>query len=201
MGDCVNRHEDELLKVPPESRRDELARQTPQERHRSMINFLIAPSQRWQAPNGGKQPLTKADEELRRLREKLITDEDLQRLRAQVSPETRERLEARPPTEQWKMVAGWMRRQRFVHGPAPKADDERLLNFFENELSGEERGRLLNMPGDEMQRALEHLYWTRTKPQGGPGRGADGARRNHPPGNDWFEPQNLGKPTPAEKSQ
>ena len=55
-------------------------------------------------------------------------------------------------------------RQQHALGNFSIVDDERLADFFEKELSDEERDRLLNLPGDEMQRELQRLYLTRTKP-------------------------------------
>ena len=82
-----------------------------------------------------------------------------------LSAETRKRLEDKPPVEQWQLVAGWMRpgprrpnEDRRMHGPLPKDDDERLAEFFEKDLSPEERDRLLAMPGEEMQWRLQQMY-------------------------------------------
>ncbi len=63
-------------------------------------------------------------------------------------------------------------RQQHARGNFSIVDDERLADFFEKELADEERDRLLNLPGDEMQRELQRLYLTRTKPpDGSPRRG------------------------------
>ena len=65
-----------------------------------------------------------------------------------------------------------------ARGYFSKADDEPLADFFEHELSDEERDRLLSLPGDEMQRELQRLYLTRTKPpDGSPRRGRRSDRR------------------------
>ena len=52
---------------------------------------------RWQTTTGPGKPPT-------------LTDDDLKRLREQLSPEMRTELESKPIGEQWQQVAGWMRR-------------------------------------------------------------------------------------------
>ena len=104
-----------------------------------------------------------------------MTVEDLSRLRAQLSPETQKRLETLPPAKQWELVANWIRQgqgmrhpSRGVHGPLPKASDDRLAEFFEKDLPEEERDRLLSLPGEEMQRELLRLFLRGPKPTAEP---------------------------------
>ena len=66
---------------------------------------------------------------------------------------------------------------RRMRGPLPKDDDERIAEFFEKDLSPEERDRLLAMPGEEMQWRLQQMYLT---PHEVAGRTGPAARR--PPG-------------------
>ena len=128
------------------------------------------------APDSGKLPL-------------MMTEEDLARLRAKLSSVTRKRLEGKPPVEQAQLVVGWLRQgpwrpdeDRRMRGPLPKDDDDRIADFFEKDLSPDERDRLLAMPGDEMQWRLQEMYLTRTRSPEGPGRRSDGPRRNRRPG-------------------
>ena len=133
-----------------------------------------------------------------------MTDADLTRLRAQLSPQARKRLEDLPtPQQQWEQVAAWIRHgmhppgaARGMHGPPTNADDERLATFFEKVLTDEERDRLLSLPGEEMQRQLQRLYLTRTRPPGGPGRRPDGFNRPRRPGDDRPPKQPPDKPPP-----
>ena len=50
--------------------------------------------------------------------------------------------------------------------------DEQLADFFEHQLSDEERERLLALPGDEMQSQLRELYLS------GPGHRSDHPRHH-----------------------
>ncbi len=172
MNGYATRHAAQLLESLPEPQRKKLAELSPPMRQRMVFWQMW---QRWQAAGPGQAP-------------PLATDDDLKRLREQLTPETRKLLETKPAAEQWQLVAGWMRhaaRQhaatRAMHGPLPKADDERLMNFFENKLPDPERDRLLGLPGEEMQRELQRLY-LRAKPFDGPGRRPDGSRHGNWPG-------------------
>ena len=147
------RHESQLLKRLPESRQREAAKWTPQARQPMLLGLLDVGSRRQAAGPGRPPPLMTAD--------------DLANLRGELSAEMRTYLESLPKTKQWQQVAQWMHhaiRQQHARGNFLIVDDERLADFFEKELSDEERDRLLNLPGDEMQRELQRLYLTRTKP-------------------------------------
>ncbi len=109
---------------------------------------------RWLVENPGKMPN--------------IEDSALAELRGRLSPETRAWLEPMPPSEQRRIVLGWMRFIAMFHlgvrGPDPAlpvVQEEELAKFFENELTGEQKNRLLNLPSDEMRRELrqEYLRW------------------------------------------
>ena len=149
MNEWATRHEAQLLEMLPQSQRDRLAKSSPQMRQRAFIHEIWQP---WQAAGAGTPPPK-------------MTADDWKWLRERLSPETCARLEPLSTTEQWRMVAGWMRRQRPAHGPLPPADDERLLNFFEKELKPEDRDWLLSLPGEQMQQELQRLYRTRTRPR------------------------------------
>jgi len=134
--------------LPPE-RRASLERLNPGLR-RGMTLWLMW--QRWRVfrAGGGIPPLD---------------EKQLAEMRSKLTPETRRRLEQMSPAEQWQTVAGWIReevRRRFTSrghsGLVPLMDDEALAEFFENELTDEQRDRLLNLSGDEMQRELQRMY-------------------------------------------
>jgi hypothetical protein len=95
-----------------------------------------------------------------------MTEADLANLRAALSPEVRLYLESLPKAKQWQQIILWMRhamRQQHARGNLSIVDDERLVDFFEK-LPDDERDRLLNLSGDEMQRELQRLYLIRPKP-------------------------------------
>jgi len=152
MDQCATRHEAQLLALLPEPRRGELAQWSSSARHRMV---LLDMGRRWQMSDDGRPPA--------------LDGADLARLRAAIGPELRAELEALPEARQWQTLSGWMRqlaRQRMVRGPLTRDDDQRLLRFFEQELSDQQRDRLLSMPGDEMQRELQRMYMMRGAPHG-----------------------------------
>jgi hypothetical protein len=168
LNKFVNLHETELLKMLPEQRQKGLPTWDKQFRHKTALGKML---QRWQETHSERPPL--------------MTDEDLARLHEKLSVESQKSLEGKSTVQQWQRVAGWIRQgmrhaagPRGMHGPLPKADDERLANFFENELNEDERERLLGLPGEEMQRELLRLFITRTKPQGDPRHRPEGPGRD-----------------------
>ena len=164
MNQCEAEHQAQFLETRPETGQKRLAESGPQMRHLAFIQTV------WlaQPPAGGKPPM--------------ITDNDLARLLAELSPEMRNRLQTLTPPEQWRTVASCarqvLRRQataRSMRGPLSKDDDERLADFFE-QLPTDERDRLLNLPGEEMQRALVQLYVRQTRAPEGAGVRPDGKK-------------------------
>ena len=73
--------------------------------------------------------------------------------------------------EQWQILAEWIHqaaKQRLAfrqgdRGLLPNFD-EQLAQFFEHQLSDEDRDRLLSLPGDEMQMRLRQMYLMQMKP-------------------------------------
>lgn len=158
IREYATRNEPQFVESLPESQRKKLNDLSPPMRHRMVFWEMW---QQWQSEGPGKPPFG-------------MTDDDLTRLRGDLSPELRKRLESLPTAEQWRRVAGWLRsavRQnmatRSMHGPLSEPDNERLAEFFEKELDDKDRDRLLGMSGDEMQRELQRLYLMRTRPLGG----------------------------------
>ncbi len=138
----------------------------------------------------------------RSVKPRSATDDDLAELRSNLSDDARKRLESEPAEKQWQTVADWLRTalrhrmasRRFEAPMRPELQKE-LDDFFEHELSPEEQERLLNLPGEEMQRALRWAYLSRFRssesPVGRspfpPGRG----RRSGPPGPPRNPPTHL----------
>ena len=150
-ADCASRHEKSFLASLPEKPRQWLAQSNKQTRR---MAFWVM----WQRGQLGERGKTN-----------ILTDDDLARLRASLSPSTRKRLEALPISEQWRQVALWIHQaarhpnvapDRFL----PKTTDQRVSDFFENELSDEDRERLMNMPPEEMLRELHRLFFMRMGP-------------------------------------
>lgn len=152
-------HEAEILKAIPEKFRRHLSEASPRVRKWMVERFLWM---RWQMARSGKPPW--------------LTDDDLAGLREELSDEARKRLEKEPAAAQWQTIGGWIRRggrsfwsRRFRAGPPPKELQDQLYQLFE-ELPSEEKDRLLNqLPGEEIQRELERLYFRRFWPMRPPG--------------------------------
>jgi len=148
----VARHADQILRLLPESQRQQLSRELaqakdPLRRH----ELLIAMWLRWQLDNPGKAPMPNA--------------QDLAELRNRLSPETRRRLEQRPPPEQWRLLSSvipmFMLQQyaaRRMDGAFPAVTEEELAQFFEKELKPMQRDQLLSLPADDMARELWRMY-------------------------------------------
>jgi hypothetical protein len=183
MNRFALQHEKQLLDRLPELRRKELTNWTPQARQ-PMLLALMDVGWRRQSTGPGRPP-------------PLMTEEDLASLRGELSAEMRLYLESLSKTKQWQQVAAWMHhavRQQHAHADFWTVNDERLADFFEKELSDDERDRLLSLPGDEMQRELQRLYLTRTKPpEGSP-------RRGHPPTGERPAKKKTNKSSPAAKA-
>ncbi len=177
MKEYAVSHESQLLESLPEAKRKELAGSS---RTMRALQAFWQAWQRWQATEPGKLP-------------PLVTDQDLAALRARLGPEARRRLDAAGPDRQWQLVIRWLGQSiqyplalRRLHGPLTGADDKQLADFFEKDLTDQQRDSLLGLPGDEMHQQLQRLYFQgrsfRTRPPGRSGRHADDSHRGRPPG-------------------
>ena len=81
-----------------------------------------------------------------------ISEHEMARLRAGLSPELRAKLEAKKPADQARIIADWLRET------ASHELDEQLADFFEKTISDEERDRLMGLPSDEMYESLSKQY-------------------------------------------
>ncbi|MHC4175996.1 MAG: hypothetical protein ACYSWU_00730 [Planctomycetota bacterium] len=114
-----------------------------------------------------------------------LTEDNLAEIRKNLSDDTRERLESQPADDQWDTISRWFRMmgrgrsfgRRPRGGPPPKE----LQEFFEKELTPQQKEELLHLPGDQMQRRLEGMYFWRFMPTPGPGFGPWGPGRMGPP--------------------
>ncbi len=171
--DYAAKYEKQFLASLSDTERKRLAELNNPRTRRWMVYEMIF--QRWREADDEK-PLP------------MMNDAELKLLRGQLSPPARKRLESVPPAAQWKMAAGWLRQGmrrpgQFGGGPgAPGFDDERLARFFEEELDGEQRDRLLGMSPEDMQRELRRMFLQHTRSQQGPHRRGGGFNRdNRPP--------------------
>lgn len=116
-----------------------------------------------------------------------ITAEDVAALRAELSPQTRQRLESLPTDAQIRLVWNWARAGVIFRYIAPRVmwdfrrpmSEQELSKFVEEQLSKEDRERLLALPPEEMRREVIRLYlrqnfpgmgeWGRGRGRGGPG--------------------------------
>ena len=152
MEQYATKNESRVLSLLPEERRQYLAKGDPAARRR-VVQWLMW--QRWTFGGMGKLPMA--------------ADEDLAELRARFTPETLRRLEGLSTVEQWRTIANWvfqeLRAQMSSRRPGTIApiDEQHLADFFERELSDEERDQLLRLPADQMQRELRIKYLQKNK--------------------------------------
>ncbi len=194
MDDYTRRNTDQMLaRLPPKDRervRQELKRVTDPLRRQELIAWIWL---WWQLDNRGQPPS--------------FTDRDLADLRSRLSPATREKLEARPPAEQWRTISGlftaFMLRQhsaRQAGVPIQSVTEKEMADFFERELTAQQREFLITLPPDEMQRALWKMYLGWKLRQLPPLRPAKekrpGAKGPHAPAEGPSRPPGAKAPTP-----
>jgi hypothetical protein len=171
LDQYASENEGRLLETAPEQRRQQAAKMTPGTRHRMVMLILC---QRWVAGNPALHPP--------------VSDAQMADLRGRVAPETRTRLEAKPAAEQAQIVAGWLRQAARGQLTARRGEgalpgfDEQLADFFEFQLSDEERDRLLSLPSEEMQQKLREMYLTQTRPLPGGAHRPGPGKKSWPPG-------------------
>jgi hypothetical protein len=159
MEQYATDHEARFLDTLPENRRGPVAKMTPAMRHRLVMGLLC---QRWLSGNPAVHPST--------------TERETADLRARLSSEARARLASKSPAEQARTTATWLRqaaKQELENRRGEGASlvpgfDEQLADFFEFQLSDEDRDRLLGLPSEEMQQKLREMYLIHMRP-GGPG--------------------------------
>jgi hypothetical protein len=167
MDDYAKHHGKELLGKLPPAQRDRLLEGLKTEkdalRRNEMLGWVWL---WWQLDNRGKP--------------NALSEKELADLRSRLSPAKRKQLESLPLAAQWRAISAllttYMLQQysaRHTGAPLPSVTDEELAQFFEHELTDKQRDELLNMPGEEMQRALWRMYvgWKLRQMQIRPGRG------------------------------
>ena len=100
------------------------------------------------------------------------------------TPETQKLLEAKSRDEQITILQNWahylLRQRSPRRGPGAESpvNDEVLAEFFDKDLTPEERDQLMNLSGEDMQQQLLRLYIMKNRQPGMFQRRADG----YPPG-------------------
>jgi hypothetical protein len=136
-----------LLRHLPEPLQRRLASADEQKRRRATAWLIFM---RWQVPGSHWRPD--------------LSKDDLDDLVKRLTPDTARKLESLPLPDRWRLVGVWVR-DYFRHrwrGDDPAGlpvDEDELVEFFENELSPEERDRLLSLPGEQMQRELRRAFF------------------------------------------
>ena len=93
-----------------------------------------------------------------------VSEQDLEQLAGRLSPSARQQLErAGSLDERRRLVFGWIHstmRMRYAarSGEGSQISSEQLEEFFDNELTSDERARLLAKPREEMQSELRRMY-------------------------------------------
>jgi len=110
-----------------------------------------------------------------------IAPNEMDRLRAGLSPDLRAKLDAKKPAEQTRLIGDWLRET------ASLELDEQLADYFERTISDEERDRLMSLPSDEMYDSLSKQYRAHVLKQSKPAEPPRGDRppwqqRGHHPG-------------------
>jgi hypothetical protein len=112
--------------------------------------------------------------------ESRVTQDDINRLAAELSPTARAELEKAETLEaKGKLVRGWIfaSLRRYDSWQAGRRENpvvgEELLQFLQNDVPQAERERLLKMPREDMLRELRRMYFEQGR---GPRRGPEGFR-------------------------
>ena len=91
-------------------------------------------------------------------------DANLDELRATFAAETQRLLQAKSKSEQVAILQNWahyllrQRGPRRGSGVDSPVGEEQLAEFFEKDLTDEERDQLMNLSGEDMQQELLRLY-------------------------------------------
>lgn len=98
---------------------------------------------------------------------RLFTSTDFAELRESLSPKAQALMDkAAAPAERKQLFAAWIK-QAYMRTPGGAAwresriSEERLREFYDEDLSHEERVHLLRLPSEQMQRQLRRMYHNR----------------------------------------
>ncbi len=177
----VRQHEARLVDMLPPLWRQQFSGLSPEVRH---TRVLASVYRRWKTANAASLAMLGAGE--------------LAELRQGLSPQVRARLAAKPPAEQWQIVAEWIRQAareqvtvRRKEGSLLPDLDEQLLHYFESRLSDQDRDYLMSLPGDDMQQRLRMMvdrYQHVKRPAGHAPRPEKTGKAEKPPEKDAAKP-------------
>jgi len=132
----------------------------------------------------------------------LLRDEDLVAFRTTLPSPAAEQMAKLPTEQQWKLIGGWIRQafHRRRHPDAKTAEgvgdtqfEQRLIDMVENDLSDEQRDRILALPPEKMRDELIRMYMKRSGHGGPPNFRGRGFRGPKPSG---FPPRDRPSRTP-----
>jgi hypothetical protein len=152
MEDYAAKFEKPLLDSLPQKIQERLLGTASTARHRVVMMMI------WLRPPGSLDKIAQPSES------------DVAELTAKFTAETRKRLEALTPAERMRTIRNWIHNllRNKMMGPgegfAGLVDDELLDEFFEKDLTPEQRDRLMALPGEDMQRELQRLYLMQFRP-------------------------------------
>lgn len=172
------KHKDRILADAPIQRRAFLETLDEPMRRRAL---MIGALQRWQSI--GLTDLTPSPEEIQQLEQQLSPAAQQRLTAAQTSQEKKTLL------KEWVGLAVQQRLEMSGRGLA-MVDERELERFFAENLSSDERDRLLSMPRDQMQRELKRLYFQ------GAGRRPNASRPMRPEGKGPMRPEGALPPRP-----
>ncbi len=200
MEAIVTRHGDRIIESMPDQMRKRLADLKGPMRQRAIMGALWMRSYQ---PGSGKTPT--------------IPEQELTKLRSKLSATARKHLESLPAADQWRTIAGWCRQaahrrpfgRRSGQGDPARGDpargnpsktDEELAQFFEHELSAQQRDRLLGLPAEQMQSELWRLYMYKQKGSEASSRRSGDSRRGRPgPGDQRHGPPRFMRGGPHDR--
>ncbi len=168
-------HEARLLEVLGDNWRRQASKFSPPMQHRAAMNMSL---RRWQSNTPAAQPP--------------ISESEMSDLRTALTPAARKILDSKASAERLRVISNWlsdaarqeMSKRRGESMSLLPGFDEQLADFFEFQVSADERDRLMSLPGEEMQQRLRDLYILQSKqtdPQRGDRPNWHGKRPGGPP--------------------
>ncbi len=170
MEDYESKHEKAFMENLPDWMQKNLKGMAPGAIHRWVMGMM------WPRPQSGQS------------KESPFSEGDLTELRSIFTPGTRKLLEDKSKDEQITILQNWahylVRQNNPRRGPGMEGpvNDKLLAEFFEKDLSDEERDSLMNLPPEDMQQQLLRDYIMKNRPPGMITRRSDEFGPGPPPG-------------------
>jgi hypothetical protein len=212
-------HHEDILKGAPDFGRRRFAQKDPREKNWAAVQIM---RDRLQVYYSGRPPEWNGWRENYWGSPAGLTDAQLADLRAELSESTRRQLEKMPADQQWEVIGDWFRystgfgfssrRMADWLSPQERAEwlDQSFIDEFFEGLPEQQQEWLLNLPPDDMQRALEQMYVAQFFDMSGgigpgfgggyPGGGPPGGRGGRQDGRDDRRPDARGGGPPGTSS-